>query len=304
MSPPIRILVADNWGQPIHPAVAAMYPHITWTVHTEVPSDHPHGHMVAECIARALPRDREYEIVLYPHLLLQGQDPEGWVRVIQEARAEGRPFGYANCSFGAWDGDDWIAATIMYDLWTNPARLKRYRDMIGDTYVVFAAGNEDRKTWWGGPDLDNDVNYPQRILARFPNVWVVGACDSGGVMEEWSSDGLEVCVAYWGGRVPVLNPLTGLVEFADGTSFASPHCCGDLVAEFGPKTITNVDVLAYTLEHATVPAGWVKGERHPKFGLGVMNQALRRRFDGRGLYREMLPASAKPAWMEFKQVAA
>jgi hypothetical protein len=271
-----RILVADNWGADASVWLKNRYPNVQFTVHTEAESLHPHGHMVAECICRMLPPDCRVEIVFYPHLLLQQERPGGWMSVISEARAEGRPFSVVNCSFGMHHGNSRLLRDALAGSWHDGTRLQRASRLIGDVPVFFAAGNQDTSKT-GKPDRDNDVNYPQRPLSALPNVYVIGACDADGRPSSFSSDGMEVFAMYWGERVPVWHPLNKAMSSVSGTSFASPHAAGDLIRHAILKSFKPDPIwyLNHVLKIGTVSTGWPKGERHPKAGYGAMLGAIR-----------------------------
>ena len=274
---PLRILVADTWGTAVHPSLARQFPNVTWSIHTRTNSAHPHGHQVAECLAKMLPPDREVEICFYPYLSLQDRRPHGWAEVVAEARDQGRPFSLVNCSFGAHHEDSAHIKRALTREWMDGSLLKYYMSLLQDTPVVFASGNHD-STSSRTQDLDNDVCYPQRPLSVLDNVFVVGACDRRGVPTDWSADGLEVTCSYLGHQVKVLDPVTGRYTRVDGTSFASPFCAGDMAACLleGHK-ITREYFEAYVQAHGLIPRGWERGRRHPKDGLGVMLPSMRRR---------------------------
>lgn len=265
---PLRILVADNWGQMPHPYMHRKFPNCTFKVHTVAVSTHPHGHMVAECVLDMLPKSAHVELTFYPHLTLQTRSPNGWLDVIKEAADAGKPFHACNCSFGSSHGDDDLTRAFL-DARYN-FRSKEYakaKDALNGipTIVTFASGNSDDL------DEDNDVNYPQRHFSQLDRVFVIGACAADTVPSAFSSDGEEVFAMYWGETVPVYDPVTGRNTYVDGTSFASPFACGDLCRMLlADEEVTKTSYLNRILRLGWVKKGWERGRQDRKAGYGCM----------------------------------
>jgi hypothetical protein len=267
---PIRILVADNWGKGAHSYLSKAFPNVTFTVYKEAPSDHPHGHMVAECICYMLSSDTYAEIVFLPYLSLQGVTRYDWLNVIESEREAGRPFHVANCSFGAHhNNEDW-RKRMLGAQWDTPEEIEVARKKIGDTIVLFASGNQDGSRR-GRTDWDNDVNYPQKPLAQLKNLYVIGACDYRGIPSLFSSDGEEVFAMYLGEGVVVFDPLTNRLVKVNGTSFASPFAAGN-VAELIINGYTQTEdwYLDYVLDSAWLAEDFERGKQHRKAGYGCM----------------------------------
>jgi hypothetical protein len=302
---PLRILVADNWGADAHPVLKSKFPNCSFFVYTTVPSDHPHGHMVSECILDMLPPDLHVHLTYYPYLLLQGEDSDGWVHAIRDAREAGTPYHLANCSFGIDDFDDPRLAAQLKAEWKNGEKLEHYKTCIGDTIVVFAAGNSDRSRR-GAPEMDNDVAYPQVPLSALPNVFVIGACNNRGIPSLFSSDGEEVFSMYWGEGVPVLDPLKGVNTYVDGTSFAAPFACGDMAGILVSRgSFTKTKYLKYILEKGWTAEDWHRGDHHRKAGYGCMLGVQRKRMRRPKVTRIVAPATVatvKATYLDFKPI--
>lgn len=274
---PWRILVSDNWGAGASVKLKGMFPNITFSVHTEAKSSHPHGHMVAECICHMLPKDAHAEIVFYPHILIQRFTPEdAWLDVIAKAREDGKPFDVCNCSFGITHDRGGTHEKELKASWLDGTRLKSAMQKIGDTLVFFAAGNSDHSRR-GTPDMYNDVNYPQKPLSALANVYVIGACNYESVPSLFSSDGTEIFSMYWGEDVYLYDPVKSDFSRVDGTSFASPLATGDVVRlmHLG-RSVSKDAMLNYVLDEGTVAKDWVKGARHRKAGYGCMMKVIKK----------------------------
>lgn len=270
-SNPYHVLIADNWGAQAHPVMAAKYPNVRFSVYQPAPATHPHGHMVADCFCSMIDPDVYVDLDFYPYLELQRESQDGWLNVIAAEAKAGRPYDVCNCSFGAHHNNDPFWQQYFKSLWQDGTRLARARDLIGDTRVVFAAGNQDRSRR-GRPHMDNDVNYPQRPLSALSNVFVIGACAINNVPSLFSSDGYEVFAMYWGEGVGIFDPLRERVVRVNGTSFASPFAAGDLLmlyTELGRKPEKD-DYLMHVLRRGRVADGWARGDRHRKAGFGSM----------------------------------
>lgn len=292
-SNPLRVMVADNWGADAHQRLKDKYPNCVFHVHTQTHSTHPHGHMVAECLLDMLPEDVHVHLTFYPYLALQGGHPDGWAEEIQRAREAGEPYHAVNCSFGIDDFDDPRFADRLRKEWKQPAMLQKYKDYLGDTLVVFAAGNSDQSQR-GRPELDNDVNYPQAALCALPNVFVIGACSNTGVPSLFSSDGKEVLAMYWGEAVPVFDPMKGTNTYVDGTSFAAPFACGDIVSYMTAKgSVNQAQYIAYVLSKGWLAEGWERGTRHRKAGYGCMLGVQRARMRPPKVKRITKPTQVK-----------
>lgn len=277
-SNPYRVLIADNWGAPAHPVMVSKYPNIRFSVYHSVPAVHPHGHMVADCFCSMIDPDVHVDVDFYPYLALQRASQDGWLNVIAAEAKAGRPYDVCNCSFGAHHNNDPGWQQHFKSLWQDGTRLRRARDLIGNTRVVFAAGNQDQSRR-GRPHMGNDVNYPQRPLSALSNVFVIGACAINSVPSLFSSDGDEVFAMYWGEGVGIFDPLRGRVVRVNGTSFASPFAAGDLLMlehELG-RPATEDDYLFHVLNRGTVADGWVRGDRHRKAGFAAMVEAQKLR---------------------------
>lgn len=267
---PIRILVADNWGEDASNILTSAFPKIKFSVYKYVRSSNPHGHMVAECICHMLPEDCYAEIVFLPYIPLQNQEEYHWMNVIEKERNAGRPFHVANCSFGSHHKNVDQYKTLLGSKWDEPHELEYANKKIGDTIVVFAAGNQDSSTRMKD-DLDNDVNYPQKPLSKLDNVYVIGACDKFGIPSTFSSDGKEVVSMYLGEDVIVFDPFKYSLTKVNGTSFAAPFCSGNMAENM----IKGIDItpewyLDYVLSQGWIAEGWVRGDHHRKAGYGCM----------------------------------
>lgn len=274
---PLRILVADNWGDEASYTIKNKFPNVTFSVHTKVSSTHPHGHMVAEAVCHMLPPTVHAEVVFYPFIQLQQtKGSDCWVEPIEEAREAGKPFHVCNCSFGAHHGNSAAVEARLKAEWMDGTKLIDMSRRIGETTVVFAAGNQDRSRR-GRPHMANDVNYPQRPLSALNNVFVIGSCDINAIPSLFSSDGEEVFSMYWGEGVPLFDPFAGRVVKVNGTSFAAPLAAGDIgrLKCFGYLFKRDM-YLRYVLMDGEVAEGWVRGDRHRKAGYGCMMSVIRR----------------------------
>jgi len=300
---PLRILIADNWGQDASSFLKRAFPRVAFSVHTKAKSDHPHGHMVAECVCHMLPSDTYAEIVFHPYITLQSQTAANWMNVIADARKAGNPFHLANCSFGSHHRDIDTLRKLLGMKWNSPTKLAEANEKIGDTIVVFASGNEDSSSRFY-TDLDNDVNYPQRALSQLANVYVIGACNQIGIPSTFSSDGPEVFAMYLGEDVLVYDPIVKKVVGVDGTSFAAPHACGDIASLLlSQPSISKEWLKAYVLEHAWLAEGWIRGNQHRKAGYGCMLSTMYRREYFRNTYVENLGMmKAKTAYHDFNEI--
>jgi hypothetical protein len=267
---PIRILVADNWGAEANSFLINSFPNIKFSVYKKARSTHPHGHMVAECICHMIPYDAYAEIVFLPYLSKQNNPSYNWMNVIESERNAGRPFHIANCSFGQWHQNNDIWRTLLDSQWDTPEQLEIANKKIGDTIVLFAAGNQDTSTRKFA-DADNDINYPQKALDKLKNVFVIGACDKNGVPSLFSSDGKEVWAMYLGEGVLLYDPIKRRKTKVNGTSFASPFAAGDVACNMiKGENITEKWYLDYVLSNAWLAEGWVRGQQHRKAGYGCM----------------------------------
>ena len=299
---PIRILVADNWGKGADPTLKAEFPNIKFETYVETTSTHPHGHMVAECICRMLPEDTYATIVFLPYLTLQDRPEYNWLNVIKSERDSGRPFHVANCSFGAHHEDkDWLRES-MGRAWDEPHELKAAADKIGNTIVLFAAGNQDSSKR-NKPDMDNDINYPQKPLSVLENLFIIGACDKSGIPSTFSSDGEEVWAMYLGEGVRVFDPTKQKFVSVNGTSFASPHAAGDIATSMlTGHIVTKEWYLYYVLHHSWLAKDWARGERHRKAGFGCMLPVMYRVPFFSKMYTLSTPRH-KPAYMDFLELS-
>jgi hypothetical protein len=91
------------------------------------------------------------------------------------------------------------------------------RDM--GIFVVAASGNSNDQS--SGPISQDGVAYP----AADPNVFAVGAVDSGDVITTWAQRGTELDLLAPGVDI-VMPKLGGGTVTEDGTSFSSPYVAG------------------------------------------------------------------------------
>ncbi len=273
---PIRILIADNWGAAAKSFLTSSFPNIKFSVYKHARSTHPHGHQVAECVCHMLPHDVHAEIVFLPYLTLQRDPRYNWKNVIQAEREAGRPFHLANCSFGQHHGNRDALEQMLGDKWDNPEKLAEVNEKVGDTIVVFAAGNHDQSTR-RRTHKPNDINYPQRALAQLKNVYLIGSCDPDGIPSLFSSDGREVFAMYLGEGVVLYDSINNHLSKVNGTSFAAPFATGDLAEQMcRGNTITEEWYLSYVEKHAFLAEGWKRYNpdgsltHHRKAGYGCM----------------------------------
>lgn len=268
---PVRVLVADNWGQDAHPHLKSRFPNVTFKTYVETPSPHPHGHMVAECICQMIDPSIHAEITFLNYLDLQDKPEYQWNHVLETAE---EPFHIMNGSFGRHHRNDDILQMFFDSEWAKPEKLQGYKEQIGNTVLVFAAGNEDSSRG-SYADADNDVNYPQKYLSELEKVFVIGACDKYGNPSDFSSDGEEVFAMYFGEGVPVFDPTSSRNMYVNGTSFAAPFATGNLINEMVNGAMINEEwfrdyILKYGWFHPQWIADGLYGQRHRKAGYGCM----------------------------------
>lgn len=242
------ILIADTSGVDNVPFLQKKFPNARFFQTGPRVMKHPHGYMVAEVLLNRFGQG-PVDIIFYPYLEVQGQQPTGWLERATE-----------------------LGATYICNSWGATARgtgvVPAHLD-IGDTLALFASGNSDRSTR-GNPDLTWDVNEPQRSLAHIDGVMVVGSCNAHGLPSTFSSEGL-VDVAYRGERHWVYDPLTRRMVHVNGTSFACPMAVADAARE---GFTTQAELQAYWADNAKRAAGWPVGMLHPKTGVGFMTDTI------------------------------
>lgn len=175
-----------------------------------------------------------------------------------------------------------------------------YFDYLKSTgpYLDFGAGGNSDEN-----DRDEDVDYPQRIMP-FSNV--IGSHNKRGKPSFFSGDGKKIQCCLVGERVWVHGP--GGWVLVSGTSFSSPKASGVCAYELDVPVLNrswgaaDMDMLSdedltnawrgwvdrfedaigktgkeeawnnFVLQHAEVPEGWSKGERHDKWGRGSLEE--------------------------------
>lgn len=243
-----KVLIADTWSLDAHPWLKRRYPNASFHQLGPAYGLHPHGHMVAETLLQRYGQ-APIDIWLYAYLEVQQREPRGWLD-----QAIDLDIRLINASFGSDFRGDQV--------------VPRDKDMRGHL-AFFASGNSDISLDQR-PDLQWDVNEPQRSLVHNDGVMIIGSCGPDARPSSWSSDGL-VDAAYQGGRVLVYNPLTGRREYVQGTSFAAPKATAD-AARLDIRTEEQME--AYWAAHATSHPAWPQGMLSPKIGRGFMSDDL------------------------------
>ena len=240
------------------------------------PDSHPHGLQCAYCILSQLsPTQRKLQPIYFMKILDDDYDfvtDTWWMNDIARLKPA-----FINFSVGAHHKNQSYLDRLLKRRYTQETNfVEKFLKLLEatDSQLFAAAGNDDSSTR-RYVDRDNDVAYPQKLMAHSKRVHIIGACDIIGRPSTFSSDGLEVEAMYWGQKVPVINPFTGVTEYISGTSFATPFALGDAVRRnlYAPGSVNN-----YIYEKAIRTGNWPKDQRHPKAGYGGMMPSLRGNF--------------------------
>lgn len=286
----VRILILDTWAGELPAVFHAAFPGVGFRTlevpwRAKVPANpHPHGAHVASCVLSQIPGiknggdDLDVSVGFLPVFDEKGyavglQDLQ-WVGIAQDWLEIGSPDAIRrmNRSIGAWDEDVPEREKYFDQAFRGEADATVALLEATGALLFAAAGNSDT-VYLGSnrPEVEEDLAWPQKLIADHPQVNVIGACDRNGYPGWFSSDGDGVLCMFLGVDALVLDPYEERWIRAHGTSFASPYACGDSVAA---ETHAG-NHKAYVQQQAVRMPGWPRSQRHPKAGWGGMLPAMR-----------------------------
>ena len=232
----IAIIDAGFYHADTHPAFDTLFLNNrilgTWDFvagDSSVYEDNPHGAEVLSCMGGNIPGQ----------LVGTAPDASFWLLRSEEAATENLVEEYywaSAAEFADSVGADVINSSLGYNRFDDPSDDHVYADMDGHTTpcaravnyaankgiaVVVAAGNEGQNPWhFIGTPADAD------------SALAVGAVDPSGIITSFSSRGpaadgdIKPNVAAQGQSSVICDPFGTGTQTGNGTSFASPICCG------------------------------------------------------------------------------
>jgi serine protease AprX len=261
----IAIIDAGFYHADVHPAFDTLFMNNrilgTWDFvagDSSVYEDNPHGAEVLSCMGGNIPGQ----------LVGTAPDASYWLLRSEEAATENLVEEYywaSAAEFADSVGADVINSSLGYNRFDDPSDDHTYADMNGHTTpcaravnyaankgiaVVVAAGNEGSNPWhFVGTPADAD------------SALAVGAVDPSGILAGFSSRGpasdgdVKPNVAAQGQSSVICDPFGTGTQTGNGTSFASPICCGLVACLYqAHPSFTNMQILQMIQQTASQAA--------------------------------------------------
>lgn len=228
---------------------------------------HEHGYQVGYLGGCLLPLiEGNHEIVYVRIFDGKGRPVKGSNEWLLDVIESEKPDA-VNHSWGQFDGDDRLG-----DLWGQKAWTKwaeRYAAILRDNEITSfsAAGNSDASAP-GQPELDEDVDYPWKLIPFINNI--IASHQRSGVPSYFSGDGRGVQCAFWADRI--FAPLnSGEFVITSGTSFASPKA----MAVWSYYVQTYGAWRPFVIDNAA-KNDWKGNLPHPKWGYGSLEHTFQK----------------------------